>query len=134
MPYATIADVQALNAKRQFTQSGDVTIADVENYLTQTAGEIDGILRGQGYSLPIPTTAVETLTTLRQFNAYGGHFHAEHAAPVSKHVERAEKLWKSALCSLRDGKLELDAPRDMAESHARAGFAASPMFTRDLML
>jgi hypothetical protein len=43
-------------------------------------------------------------------------------------------MWSQALCDLREGKVELDSPRDSGDTHARAGFPASAMFTRDLEL
>lgn len=134
MGYATVADVQQLNTARTFTPSSNPNINQVVDWLGQTAGVLDGILRAGGYALPVPTTATAALSTLEGYNAIGAAAMVEQGAPTSDRREQAMALWEEAQKMLREGMISLDAPRDTDTSSIRYPAVASPMFSRDIEL
>jgi hypothetical protein len=134
MGYATVTDVQQLNTARTFTATSKPTATQVIDWLEQTAGVIDGILHGQGYTLPVPTTATGVLKQLEHYNALGAAAFVEQGAPSSDRRKEAMDLWKQAQKMLRDGNLELDTPEDSSLSLPRGPRTATPYFTLDMAL
>lgn len=132
--YAEVADVSELNTARTFTASSNPDITQVSDWLDQTAGVLDGILRESGYALPIPATATQTLKLLEHYNALGAAAMVEQGAPTSDRRKEALALWEEAQKMLREGTIVLDAPRDDDISSIRAPAYATPMFTRDMAL
>lgn len=132
MGYATVADVQQLNSARTFAANSKPTANQVVDWLEQTAGVLDGILRERGYSVPLPTTATGALKTLEHYNAIGAAALVEQGAPSSDRRDQAMKLWEDAQKMLRDGEIELEAPRSTDLSRPRAPAVATPFFTRDM--
>jgi hypothetical protein len=136
--YAAIADVQRRNFGRTISATAaDGTTEDVIQYLEETAGVIDGILRSQGYSVPVsPTTASAAYKTLQGINAIGAWALWESAARTSDRREEAVRMWEQAQDMLRKGEVELDIPIDVSEAAPRSGFegVATPWFTRDVQL
>lgn len=132
MPYASITDVAARAAKRQFTATSIPSASQVQVFLEFTAAELDGIMGGDGYSLPVPTTATVSLQMLRRLNSLGAHAQVERAAQVSEDVAAVTAAWDNARQELISGRVQLvDLPRLGGEAFARAQFAATPFFTRD---
>ena len=78
MSYCTTTNVQALNPKRTYNASSTPTLAQVGEYVTQIAGEIDTVLQGRGLTTPVLTPA-EFVTFLKQLNAVGAAAIAERA-------------------------------------------------------
>lgn len=134
MGYATVIDVTQLNTARQIGTSTHPNIDQVVDWLDQTAGVIDGLLRDGGYSLPIPTTATQALKILEHYNALGAAAMVEQGAPTSDRRSEAMALWEDAQKMLRDQQIFLDAPRDTETTSIRYPAAASPMFSRDMAL
>jgi hypothetical protein len=135
MPYATVGDVRSLNSARTFTATSRPDIADVVNYLTQTAAVIDGILSARNYALPVPITATTALELLANFNAVGAWFYVEQAAESSPHRDAAERAWNNAQKMLRDGLIEpVGLARDITTGRARAAGVATAWFRRDMIL
>jgi hypothetical protein len=131
-PYAAVDDVRALHTGRTIATSTKPNATQVYGYLTETAAVLDGILREKDYALPIPTTATGALELLEHFNALGAHALTEEAAPTSDRRDAAMSMWENAQKMLRDGLIQLDAPRDTSLSFPRAPAAPSPFFTRDM--
>ena len=130
MPYADLADVSALALGRTFTGSSRPNASQVADYLDKTAIEIDAILRGQGYGIPIATTATAALKLLEHGNALGAAAMVEAAAPNPHTSEGyARSLWEDFKKGLKTGGLELDADKDVAQSAPRHGGAASSVFS-----
>lgn len=135
MAYASIPDVQALAAKRTFTATSVPSASQVAKFLDIAAAELDSILSADGYSLPVPTTASIALLALNSLNALGAWAQVEKSAQVSDQVDRAQKLWDDARTEFKSGGVSLyDLPRLGGENFARAQFAATPFFTRDMAL
>lgn len=135
MAYATIGDVSARAAKRVFTGSSIPNSSQVSAYLEFTAAELDGIMGGDGYALPVPTTATMALAMLRRLNSLGAWMQVERSAQVSQDVDAATKAWDNARAELISGKIQLvDLPRLGGEAFARSQSAPTPFFTRDMNL
>lgn len=135
MAYATVADVQQLNTGRTFGASTKPTASQVMDYLEQTAAVLDGILRGQGYTVPVPTTATAALKTLELYNAQGAACLVEQGAPSTKPDRdgvSACAMWAQACKMLKSGAIELEIPRDAAEANPRYNACATPFFSRTL--
>lgn len=138
-PYASTTHVEALNQGRTaYTATSTPNATQVSEWLNQTAGVIDGLLRQRGYITPVsPTAATSALKTLESFNAAGAWYHVESSAKTRNkdQFEEAKAMWKSAQKMLRDGLIELELPLDAEESMPRGGFSsATPYFTRDMEL
>lgn len=133
--YAAVTDVQRRNFGRTISATAlDGTTEDVIQYLEETAGIINGILRSQGYSVPVsPTTASAAYKTLQGINAIGAWALWESAARTSDRREEAARMWEKAQDMLRKGEVELDIPIDLSEAAPRGGFegVATPWFQRD---
>ena len=125
MAYATIADVQRRVRPRQFTGSSNPTLEDVTAFLDDAAAELDGILLGRGYVLPVRPQATVALGVLRRANAIGAWAMVEQAAPTGKEgqADRAQQEWAAVQRGLRGrgpDRLELDLPQHTQEVFARA--------------
>ena len=134
MAYATIIYVQQMNTARTLGTSSKPNASQAIDWLEQTAGVLDGILREKGYGLPIPTSATAALRTLEHYNALGAAAMVEQAAPTSDRRKEAEALWENAQKMLREDLILLDAPKDNTTHTIRSGAAATPMFTRTMEL
>lgn len=66
MSYATIADLQDFLPKYDLNELSKPTAAQAAKYLTRTSAILDGILAGQGYSVPI--TGAESVVILSHIN------------------------------------------------------------------
>lgn len=130
MGYATVSDISARNVARSaFTDETKPTASQVIGFIQDTAGELDGILRGLGYSLPVATTATSALSVLRSYNTYGAAALVEQTAQHSTTLESTMKLWEDAKAMLRSGGIELDAAKDATNSSVRFPCAPSPAFS-----
>lgn len=127
MPYATLSHVQELTVGRPtYTATSRPNVTQVADYLETTSVEIDAILRGQGYSVPIATTATSALKLMQQGNALGAAAMVEAAAPnPHTSAEYARKLWDDFKTGLLGGHLELDADKDTAQANPRHGNTTS---------
>lgn len=138
--YAALVDVRGRCPARSFTGSSRPTEDDVYRFLRDTALELDGILQGAGYQLPIPTTATMALGLLRSANAIGAWARVEHSAPVSDTRDQATKEWVRVMGQLdpkvKGPTLELAVPRQSIERYAGAAYVAdveaSRFFTPDM--
>lgn len=111
--YATLADVQARDAARQFSASSSPNAQQVGLYLRDTAAELDGILSALGYGVPIDSSATVAFGMLRGFNALGANAMVQEAAPTSRNADQARQLWESCKAALRAGEVTLpDASPD----------------------
>lgn len=129
--YANVEDVVRLTQGRTYNASSIPNISEVHDFLALSAAQIDGILRGQGYALPVATGATSTLRLLAHGNALGARALVESAAPTAapNAAEHAEKLWCDFKKALGDGDLELDAGRDTGQSRPRFGQATALLAT-----
>lgn len=132
MGYATITDVEQLNTARRIGTSSHPNASQVVDWIEQTAGVLDGILRQSGYGLPIPASATQTLKLLEHYNALGAAAMVEQGAPTSDRRDEAVKLWDEAQKML--GLIVLDAPRDEDISSIRVPAVATAMFSREMTL
>ncbi len=131
MGYATVVDVTRLAQGRVFTATSKPDEADVIAWIESTSAELDGILRGRGYSLPIATAATSALALLSLYNAQGAACLVEQSAPTPSRQKDACKLWCEIKKALTAGTIELEAPKDASNSAPRSNAAnqATPMFT-----
>lgn len=133
--YATIANVSALAAKRVFTATSIPNTSQVAMFLEHAQAEVDGILAGDGYAVPVATTATISLKLLERIVTLGAWAQVEKSAQVSENAKEALAMWDSARTELVKGTLQLaDAPRLGGENFARAQFAATAFFERDMEL
>lgn len=134
-PYATLSHVNVLAAKRTFTATSIPSASQVAVYLEHAQAEIDGILGGDGYAVPVATTATISLKLLEHLTALGAWAFVERAAQVSADVKEVNERWDHAREGLARGTIQLvDAARLGGENFARAAAAGSAFFTRDMQL
>lgn len=137
MAYATVIHANARCPLRVFTATSRPTTEQAVQFLEDTAGVLDGVVAGLGYITPVPPSCTQAFAVLRRANAIGAWAEVEQAAPSNKEdqAKLAMKQWADAVALLREGKVQLpDAPRDTQQSFARAGFAATAWFTRNMPL
>lgn len=136
--YATLADVERLDAALTFTASSKPSTDDVVGFLEDTAAEIDGVLAVRGYQVPVPVSATQSYRLVTLYNARGANAQAQNAAPDSPHADSSAKLWAATLKMLAAGDVELpDAPRDTetaAPRTPRSADTATSFFRRDMVL
>jgi len=70
MAYAALADVQALLPKWNIDANSTPTATQVEQFITDVAGEVDAILSSQGLTVPV-TEPASFLAWLGLLNALG---------------------------------------------------------------
>lgn len=129
MPYATPSQVFARARGRTFTASTKPNLNDINQYLADTALEIDGILRARGYQVPVPASATAAFQLIAAYNTTGAVALVEQAAPSpSNTAKEALHLWNQCKKMLRDADIELDAPRDRLQALPRHGATATSRF------
>lgn len=73
MSYATLLDLQDFLPKYAINDTSTPTAAQATKYLERTSAIIDGILAGQGYSVPV--SGAESIEILRHINlVYAGYW------------------------------------------------------------
>lgn len=70
MAYAALSDVQGLLAKFTIGTQSKPTATQAETIITQINAEIDAVIAGQGYAVPV-TVPAWFLNALKLLNAYG---------------------------------------------------------------
>lgn len=130
MGYATLIDVQELNQGRAtYTASSKPSATQVADWLDQTAAELDGVLRGRGYALPVATTATSALKLLEGYNAIGAFAYQERAAQNSNRADQAWEMWMHCLTALDSMDLGLAADTDGGSGVTRYGTNATSAFS-----
>jgi hypothetical protein len=133
--YATLSHVAALAAKRVFTATSIPNASQVVQFLEDAQAEVDGILAGDGYQVPVPTTATIALGLLRRTVAIGAWAQVERSAQVAPDAKEALAMWEQARGELVKGTVQLaDAPRLAGLNFARANPYATPFFSRTMEL
>lgn len=80
MSYATLSDLQGFLPKYAINDTSNPTSAQATAYLSRTSAIIDGILAGQGYSVPV--SGAESIEILRHINlVYAGYWTARIMFP-----------------------------------------------------
>jgi hypothetical protein len=141
MGYCALEDVAELNTGRTFSATSRPTASQVVDYIEQTAAVIDAVLRGQGYNLPVPTTATSVLKLLEGYNALGAACMVEQGAPTARRNGGSRggdldvcAMWRAAQKMLADGTLDLELPLEANEHLPRTGPSATPFFSRSMDL
>lgn len=135
MIYATLSHVAALAAKRVFTATSVPSATQVVMFLEHAQAEVDGILAGDGYAVPVGTGAPVSLKLLERIVTLGAWAQVERSAQASTDAKEALAMWEAARKELVAGTVQLaDAPRLGGENFARAAPAGSPFFTREMQL
>lgn len=139
MAYCDIDDVRAAVAYRNIDGNTEPTSAQVVDFITQIASEIDMALAAKDYSVPIDASATIAYEFCKQTNIYGAAARVEAGSPKgddSKHRDHYRKLYESALERITTGGVSLsDAARDTTLSNPRGGSGnPSAMFNLDLSL
>ena len=125
-PYCSVLDVQARSANRPVTASSVPNIGQVQQFIQDAAGEINGILVQKGYLVPIVSASnPDAFATLHSLNVTGGWALMEASAPTSPNKDMAQKAWEAAKKMLSDAKFVLNAPMDMNRSEARGPWVTS---------
>lgn len=136
--YCTLDDVRARNPARQLSPSTVPNLVDVIGFISQTAAELDGILKAKGYTTPIATSATQAFQLLRNYNALGAACLVEQSA-ITGAGKRTDicSMWDHAKSMLAAGTMELDAAKDTTSSMPRGGrsgdggFPATAIFRLD---
>lgn len=130
--YASPTQVYALNTGRTFTASSKPNVAQVQQFIDQTAGVIDGILSEKSYVTPMVSTSA--LVTISYYNALGAACLVERAAPTSdERRKEACEMWSEAQSMLRSGSVQFpDAAVNTSSDMPRSNLPATAMFTRDM--
>lgn len=124
--YCTPSDVAALNKPRAAAWGlpNNVTTTDVNTYIVMTAGQIDGLLSKQGYSVPVNTASFpEAEGLLSYVNAQGAAYMVEEASPHTDggaSLDRTKAAFDAAMKMLADADFAFDLPvnEDRAEPRA----------------
>ena len=125
-PYCTVLDVQARSAIRPVTASSVPNIAQVQQFVLDTAAEINGILIKKGYLIPIVSASnPDAFATLHAINVTGAWALMEASSPTSINVDRATQAWENAKRMLADATFALNAPIDTGRSEARGPWITS---------
>jgi hypothetical protein len=133
--YATLSHVAAIAAKRVFTATSIPNASQVQMFLEHAQAEVDGILGGDGYQVPVPTSATISLKLLERIVTIGAWAQVEKSAQVSADAKEAVAAWEQARTELIKGTVQLvDAPRLGGENFARVAPYATPFFTRNMEL
>lgn len=128
MPYALVADVEALNRARKLGVNNTPTVDDVALFLELRAGEINSILLNKGYSVPVDAAlAPESFNLLRSVNAKGAQLSVEESSPTSPNLDRVRKEWEGGLEKLEDAAFTLDAPIDRERARPRGPGLTAPL-------
>lgn len=132
MAYTTASAVAARDTGRTFSATSRPNLDQVDDFILDAAAELDGILRSRGYSTPVPTSATSAFRLLHSYNNLGAICAVESVAVNSSKEKAACEAWEAAKKMLRDGDIELDAPKDPGQSsvRGRSSFPATAMFTR----
>lgn len=131
--YAVPSQVYALNSGRRYSATSKPSTYEVERYLVETAGVINGILAEKSYVVPVATGASGARVTLEHFNALGAAKMVEDAAPTSDRRKEATEMWMWAQEMLRSGGVEFpDAAINSNHDQPRSSAPATAMFTRDM--
>ena len=129
--YATASQVAGRDRGFTFTATSKPSIGDLDDFLTQSAAELDGILRARGYQLPIPTTATQALELLQSYNITGAIALMQLSAPTGGGKrDDALKLWAQCKRMLASGEVMLDTPSDTQTALPRYGGSPTAMFDR----
>jgi len=128
--YALPSAVFQMDTGRIYTATSTPASAAVEQYLVQTAAELDGILRGQGYSTPV--TVSPALELLSYYNSLGANALALQSAPTGGGKrDEATALWENAKKMLATGEIILDAERDTVNATGSTRYKATALICRD---
>jgi hypothetical protein len=120
--YCTATQVMARDTGRTYTASSRPNPDQVADFVIAAAGEIDALLRGRGYQLPIPTTATSALSYLAGGNIFGAAAFIEQSAPGGAPNRRddAIAMWERWKKALTDPLMDLDAPKNTSRSRTRS--------------
>jgi hypothetical protein len=129
--YASPSQVAGRDRGYTYTASSQVSLGDLDEYLAQAAAELNGVLRAQGYQLPIPESATYTLELLQTYNIDGAIARARDAEPSTGGKRSdAMRLWQQTLKMIASGDVVFDAPKDEQTGLPRHGGRATAMFNR----
>lgn len=136
MAYTSASLVAARDTGRVLSATSRPNLDQLGDFILDAAAELDGILRSRGYSVPVPSTATSAFQLLRAYNNLGAICSVESAAVNSSKEKTACEAWEAAKKMLRDGDIELDAPKDTSQSsvRGRSSFPATALFTRCMEL
>lgn len=124
--YCTPSDVASLNKPRAaaWGLANNVTVTDVDGYILMVAGQIDGILSKQGYSVPVNTASFpEAEGLLCYVNATGAAAMVEEASPHvdgGQSIARVKAAYDAALQMLSEAKFAFELPVNEQRSEPRA--------------
>jgi hypothetical protein len=108
MAYCTTAEVQSLTGLT-FSGTSRPTTTEVDEFVSDVAAELDGVLQAAGYTLPI--TDSDALNLLGRYNKFGSAVQAWHAGYLSNDEPPRVAYWRTAyenfLNRLRKGEQEL---------------------------
>lgn len=130
--YASVADVQALLPEFEISATSKPTASEVESIIAQASGEVDGVLRAQGYA-SVPATGANDLALLRGHVARYTAAHTYLAAFLKDEPPYKVKAWiegwRDFIARLRRGEQQLIDQASEGESDAVFGFV--PPVARD---
>jgi hypothetical protein len=106
--YCDLTDVQALNAKRQYSASSTPTSTQVGTLMAQIATEIDMAMSSRGYAVPV-TSPTELVAVLSTINAYGAAALAEQSMFPETVEKGSTPHWKMLWDAYRGWLVDLKA-------------------------
>lgn len=114
MSYATLADLQDFLPKYGILDTTVPSATQAQGYLDRTSSIIDGILAGQGYSVPV--SGAESIEILRHINLLAAGYWITRILFPSATNGMVTELWteyQTMFQLLKDQVLDLpDAPND----------------------
>jgi len=135
MSYCAMSDVQTINPKWTYDESTTPTEAQVEEMIDFVAGEIDTILTGRGYTVPV-TAPAELVTRLQLLNAQGAAGMANAAMFPQAEENPPWTQYQAGLKSLRnddlpsaEGSPDVSLPSSLYTSGDYSGEYPTPKFS-----
>ena len=123
--YCTPSDVASLNKLRSaaWGTSNQVTLADVQGYITMISGQIDAALATRGVEVPVNTASFpEAEGLLAGVNAWGAAWMVEEASPSSTNIDRVKKAYDAAMAMVDSAQWTIDVPSNVQRAEVRAPF------------
>jgi hypothetical protein len=118
--YCSIAQVQARNAARTLSATSQPNVAQVQQFILDTAAELDAILINKGYVVPVSPAYPEAFSLMSGLNAIGAWYMMENSAGVSPNLDRARSAWEEAKGTLERAQTVMDAPKNQDRAGPRA--------------
>jgi hypothetical protein len=114
MAYCTVDNVAGLTFM-EFTQVSHPSTTEVNDFIANTAADLDGVAQAAGYTVPV--TDAQAVALMKKYNTYGAAVAAWHAGYSADNeparVTRWAKEYDDFIARLRRGDQLLPGSEDL---------------------